>query len=255
MYRKTNPFGPHPTIINKAEEEMAANDGITRAMSLAKRVAAETNTAGYGENVGCCIIERPPQGPDEIIAVAGDGRLSSPNAACAAQPNVMSHAIMRAIGMVARKRVRSAAAHPAALDTNMSALDLNRPSKPAAEGSPPTVSASLLDYPLTPLEQNAFNQDNIIPNGYLCVDLELYVTHEPCMMCSMAILHSRFARCIFGERMPKTGAMTSDLGQGYGLFWRPELNWKLLCWEWTDPKLMAGQQNSDENDVDEMLQV
>lgn len=234
---------------------MVAEDGITRAMGLAKRVAAETNAAGYGENIGCIIIERPPGKPQEIIAVAGDGRLNSPNGSCSGNPNVMSHAIMRAIGMVARKRVRSAAAHPAALDANMSALDLNQPCKPAADGAPQTISASLIDYPLTALEQNAFDMDNIIPNGYLCVDLELYVTHEPCMMCSMAILHSRFARCIFGERMPKTGAMTSDAGQGYGLFWRPELNWKLLCWEWKDPTLDPDQQNGDHKAIDEMLQA
>ncbi|GAB7351316.1 hypothetical protein MBLNU459_g1729t1 [Dothideomycetes sp. NU459] len=256
MYRKINPFGPHPTVLAKAEEEMSLDDGVTRFMVLAQRVAEETRSHACGENIGCVVVERTPEQPDEIIAVAGDGRYVSPNGACAGNPNIMSHAVMRAIGMVARKRVRSAAAEPDALDADMSALDINRPSsKPPAPGAPETVSRSLLDYPLTTLERNAFDKHNIIPNGYLCVDLEIYVTHEPCMMCSMAILHSRFSRCVFGERMPKTGALTADMGLGYGLFWRSELNWKLLCWEWKDPNLSQEALASQKETVDEAVQV
>ncbi|KAL1311104.1 hypothetical protein AAFC00_001309 [Neodothiora populina] len=231
MYRKTNPFGPHPSIVSKAEEELKASDNIPRAMGLAKRVAAETKAIGCGEQMGCIIIERPAGKAPEIVAVAGDARYKAPNGADYVHPNVMSHAVMRAIGMVARKRVRIAAKKPEELDDNMAALDLNKPAKAPAPDAPKSVPEALLDYPLTPLESNAFEQDNIVANGYLCVELEVYLTHEPCMMCSMAILHSRFARCIFGQRMPKTGAMVADDGLGYGLFWRPELNWKLLCWE------------------------
>lgn len=49
---------------------------------------------------------------------------------------------------------------------------------------------------------------------------ELFVTLEPCAMCSGALLHARLKRVVFGARDPKTGAAGSVLN----LFEEPRLN-------------------------------
>lgn len=45
--------------------------------------------------------------------------------------------------------------------------------------------------------------------NYRLVDCELYVTLEPCAMCSGAIQHARIARLIYGASDYKTGACGS----------------------------------------------
>ncbi|KAE8449214.1 hypothetical protein EG329_008381 [Mollisiaceae sp. DMI_Dod_QoI] len=87
------------------------------------------------------------------------------------------------------------------------------------------------DQPLLGIEKEHFDPDGN-QNGYLCHDLEIYCTHEPCVMCSMAIVHSRFGRVVFQRRMNKTGGLCADGDLGHGLAWRKELNWTLLGWQW-----------------------
>jgi len=45
--------------------------------------------------------------------------------------------------------------------------------------------------------------------NYRLVDCTLYVTLEPCAMCTGAIQHARIARLVFGASDPKTGACGS----------------------------------------------
>ena len=45
--------------------------------------------------------------------------------------------------------------------------------------------------------------------GYLGTDLELYSTVEPCIMCSMALLHSRISRLFFQKHNPLSGGLSS----------------------------------------------
>ena len=56
--------------------------------------------------------------------------------------------------------------------------------------------------------------------NYRLDDCDLYVTLEPCAMCSGAMLHSRLRRVVFGAVDPKTGAA----GSVVDLFAQPALN-------------------------------
>jgi tRNA-specific adenosine deaminase 3 len=219
-YKNTNPYGPHPSLVqrNAAEIEGEAGGWLALASTAGKQISEQC----LGEDIGVVVVDRM-KGTPHVIAVAGDCRWRSPTGTTEEHTgtgNVMAHAVQRAIAMVAKKRLRAAGTDPALLDRSL-----------------------FCDSPLTAVEEEYYEKDNIASSGYLCVDLDIYLTHEPCLMCSMAILHSRFRRCIFSTRMSRTGGMTSDSvdetplsgGLKHGLFWRPtELNWKFLAWEFKE---------------------
>ena len=46
--------------------------------------------------------------------------------------------------------------------------------------------------------------------NYRLPGADLYVTVEPCLMCSGALVHARIARLVFGAREPKAGAVVSN---------------------------------------------
>ncbi len=48
-------------------------------------------------------------------------------------------------------------------------------------------------------------------DNYRLVDATLYVTLEPCTMCTGAIIHSRICRLVFGASEPKAGVIESRL--------------------------------------------
>jgi tRNA(adenine34) deaminase len=56
--------------------------------------------------------------------------------------------------------------------------------------------------------------------NYRLPGCELYVTLEPCAMCSGAMMHARLARVVYGAADPKTGACGSVLN----LFEQEKLN-------------------------------
>ncbi|OTB11392.1 hypothetical protein K445DRAFT_68441 [Daldinia sp. EC12] len=229
VYRKNNPLGPHPSTISRTETIVSRDASIW--MNLAHQIAKKSQKAGYGEPIGAVIVKHPEaKETTQIVAIAADARWHQQEKV-GLTGNPMAHAALRAISMVAQKLVRAE-------------------DRPKSEQKMMEFEA-FQDKPLLSDEQLVFDEDHPCPDGYLCHELELYMTHEPCTMCAMAILHSRMGRIVFRHRMPLTGGMSSEDrgydacggssacgegscggGQGLGLHWRKELNWTLLGWEW-----------------------
>lgn len=230
IYKKHNPFGPHPALICRATEDMQKTAG--GYIGLAASVALETSDAGFGECIGAVVTghNRSADRSAEcsVIAVAGDARWHNmERGSDRDESNAMAHPVMRVIGMVAQKRHEHS----------------------VADG---TEQSYFKDRPLTGLESAAFANPLSASGGYLCLDLHLYLTHEPCVMCSMAILHSRFRRVVFARRMLLTGGLSAGVdegeamhGLGYGMFSRSSLNWKFLAWQWIDKDLQLKHVSED----------
>lgn len=223
VYRKNNPLGPHPAAVSRHTEEIANDAAIW--MTLAHQVAIEGHAAGFGEPMGACIVQRDAAGKTTLVALAADARWHN-QGKTGHTGNPMAHAVLRAISMVAQKLVRAEKREETTVDTILE-------------------FEAFQDNPLLESERKVFEEDHPSPDGYLCHGLELYLTHEPCVMCSMAILHSRMGKVVFRHRMPLTGGLCAedrgcehpslngaDGGRGLGLFWRRELNWSLVAWEW-----------------------
>jgi tRNA-specific adenosine deaminase 3 len=224
VYRKNNPLGPHPSLVARATD--VVRDEASMWMALAHRVGNAAHKAGIGEAMGCVVVQREG-GKSQLVAVAGDARWhGEPERTGCGNP--AGHCVLRVMSMVAQKLVRH--------ERKMAGLPYIHPN---------LEFDAFEDRPL--LEEEAMLYDEVHPNtdGYLCHGLELYTTHEPCVQCSMGVLHSRMGKIVFCNRMPLTGGMASEQrgegypelsdfggGHGLGLFWRRELNWSLLAWEW-----------------------
>lgn len=63
--------------------------------------------------------------------------------------------------------------------------------------------------PTAHAEIQAMREAAKVLGNYRLVDCSLYVTLEPCAMCSGAIQHARIQRLIFGASDPKTGCCGS----------------------------------------------
>lgn len=75
-------------------------------------------------------------------------------------------------------------------------------------------------------EMQALRAAALHEGNYRLDGCDLYVTLEPCAMCSGAILQARLSRVIYGASEPKTGAAGSVLN----LFSLPQLNHHTAIW-------------------------
>ncbi|KAI1494622.1 cytidine deaminase-like protein [Biscogniauxia mediterranea] len=227
------PQGDIPSANGGGLDQSATKNNAAEANQVAETMSTGTGSQksrSGSQDLGPSALVNEDKETTQIVAIAADARWHQQDKT-GRTGNPMAHAALRAISMVAQKLVRAE----------------NRPS------ARPDIMEfeAFQDKPLLHDEQIVFEAEHPCPDGYLCHELELYMTHEPCTMCAMAILHSRMGRIVFRHRMPLTGGMSSEDrshdvcgtsslcgdgscggGRGLGLHWRKELNWSMLGWEW-----------------------
>jgi tRNA-specific adenosine deaminase 3 len=245
---------------------------------------------------------------EAVVAVAGDARYSRREVGALSESELQIgpgapapeqtynsdleggpelHALMRAVEFIAQKRrgedreASDTKPHLNPLEsyflsqsdesTSASLLDPREPEpSPVPEKLLKTNSASAV-VPTTA------NSPPVAPRirsraqgGYLCTDLDVYLTHEPCLCCSMGMLLSRFRAVIFPrkrrmvtgglasepvvspecapEAEPETSESQAQKGESsdpaperkyYGLHWRKELNWRALGFEFVEDDDLA----------------
>lgn len=93
-------------------------------------------------------------------------------------------------------------------------------------------------------EREVMNRkSNQSERGYLCNDMLVYTTHEPCVMCCMALVHSRIGRIIYLKPEKSSGGLESH----YQLGDRDGLNWKFEIWRWLGVDELARLDRINEN--------
>ncbi|KAM5452140.1 hypothetical protein MaudCBS49596_003494 [Microsporum audouinii] len=215
-------------------------------IALAKEVADETLQSNRGRGVGAVIVDpelatgKPDDANDllnSVVAVAGDTRWWKASLEHARpekkeeygiddEAGPESHAVMRGISMVSQKR--KASNSPVTDDEAETPLLLPELSE---AGSAPLSPTSL--------ESHFFQLPNLLKSskgGYLCTGLDLYITHEPCICCSMGMLLSRFRSItvLHSGMRRSAGSNALDAVHGYGLHWREELNWRAIGFEFSE---------------------
>ena len=145
--------------------------------------------------------------------------------------------------------------------SNPEQSQLDHPPLPA----PPPSTTAVSDPPILTTTSATSRIRTRSQGGYLCTDLDVYLSHEPCLCCSMGMLLSRFRAVIFPRRgRLESGGLASepvvapiaevdhedtganchttakantegqDEREYYGLHWRKELNWRALGFEYVE---------------------
>ncbi|KDQ20810.1 hypothetical protein BOTBODRAFT_50868 [Botryobasidium botryosum FD-172 SS1] len=172
-----------------------SKEGVEWVRRGIERVVGEARRAkSLGELPVACYVASPER--PEISYLSTDTRIST------AHP--LRHAVINTIKTIA-------AALPPSDD----------PSGPAPTPATPPTAAEDLGPPKPPARNG---------EAYLLTNLTLFTTHEPCIMCTMALLHSRLKQIFFVYDMPRTGGC----GGCAGVVGLRGVNHRFTVWKWTE---------------------
>jgi tRNA-specific adenosine deaminase 3 len=229
-------------LLRSTQVEFQKSVHLESYFNLAQTAALECREREFGREIAAVVVD---PATEEVVTVAGDARWTETCSELGsgesdrrdlAESRPEHHALMRAIAMVAEKEKRRRN------DREIGSTVTDDKVSPNPGQGPVTAIERL--YTSTNTEaiappehfpKMARAQSEERPEAYLCNGLDVYLTHEPCVACSMAMIHSRFRACIFIRRMPRTGGLCAEKdngGLGYGLFWRSELNWRVLTFQY-----------------------
>jgi tRNA-specific adenosine deaminase 3 len=233
---------PPLRLLRTTQAELNEAARLESYFGLAKTAAKECVNRALGQEVAAVVIDPVTK---EVAAVAADARwfrrsgelvISKAGEDGLADGRPEQHALMRAIAIVAEKEERrqsgsrdssGGADGRQGTDPGQRAITPIEKWYAATSGVGPASLEQSLELPPAPSGER--------PDAYLCNGLDVYLTHEPCIACSMAMIHSRFRACVFIKRMPRTGGLCAekdDGGLGHGLFWRKELNWRVVTFQY-----------------------
>ncbi|KAA8910577.1 hypothetical protein TRICI_004101 [Trichomonascus ciferrii] len=204
---------------------------VQQAIKYLKTVAEMGAHNDSGELPIATVIVDPVK--DKVVVSKCDNRTQG--------QNPINHSIMTAIYEAAIKeaeRRRNKQASNASLETLVSH------SNSSSTSTLSSTTASPQESPFGGADGDGGGGWLESERNYLCLNLHVYTTHEPCAMCAMALVHSRIAKLFYIRSSPLTGAIEPNSGAGYGIHWSKQLNWSYEAWKW------RGSLQTDEEPID-----
>jgi tRNA-specific adenosine deaminase 3 len=191
---------------------------------------------------------------DKVIVALTDNRRSF--------GNPIHHSVMQALFEVAkieadRRRVQSNQSSSISLTTltnNSSNQIINALSnlRNSERENSPSLIDSKRDRSSSPSSCSSSTTLSFLEEqNYLCLNLHVYSTHEPCPMCAMALVHSRIGRLVYIKSTPKSGAIEPTSGSSYGIHWNKQLNWRYEAWKWQ----LTDNPNEDDLMIDSVVSI